>query len=358
MNDPSQHVVDPSVLPEEIVLELPDLGQDPLMPDKMDDHADDVQISFQLISALSPHLKSLIQKLVNGDEGSAFGVSSDGLAEYAKELLMLAVLTETDQQLNAIREGQEEILAYLVQKDKSELKGDLNFLTSILTDFKYNWSNSQYKRSHHTKVLDIRHSADQKIDFYREQVKKKLKKKVGWRADKDIKDQLQRVLQAFKNYQFALYMFAFSSFVDVLLLGNFEAGYLNGVAERIKRYIRDYQDLYHKSLERLEGYLMASIETSALKGLAGASQAAGKTIAKIPVIGEKQLNESLIEGGEKLKDMASERTIQSMQPFLEVGKDYSQPFVENVKMLKDLHSGEWDFFIDQENLYLRKKKKE
>jgi hypothetical protein len=83
-------------------------------------------------------------------------------------LFMAAALANIDKKLDSIQETQQEILDFLVQKDKSELKGDLNFLSDVLNNYKYNWNNEKYINSNHIKVLDIKQSAERKIIFYRE----------------------------------------------------------------------------------------------------------------------------------------------------------------------------------------------
>ena len=128
-------------------------------------------------------------------------------------IFMAAALANIDKKLDSIQEIQQEMLEFLEQKEKSELRGDLKFLTDILDNYRYNWNNDMYKRSCHVKTLDIRQSASQKVDFYQKQITSKLQKKVFLHSDQDVKKQLEKISSEFKDYQLALYLFSFSSFI-------------------------------------------------------------------------------------------------------------------------------------------------
>lgn len=87
-------------------------------------------------------------------------------------LFMAAALMSINKKLDSIQESEKEIIEFLEQKEKSKLRGNLNFLTDVLNNYKFNWTNEKYKSSHHIKVLDIKQDAEQSILFYREQINK------------------------------------------------------------------------------------------------------------------------------------------------------------------------------------------
>ncbi len=53
-------------------------------------------------------------------------------------------------------------------------------------------------------------------------------------------------------YQLALYTFSFSSFLEVMLLENFDTNYLNSITSKIQEYSGDYTALYEKCVEKIE----------------------------------------------------------------------------------------------------------
>lgn len=267
-------------------------------------------------------------------------------------LFMAAALANIDKKLDSIQETQQEILDFLVQKDKSELKGDLNFLSDVLSNYKYNWNNEKYINSNHIKVLDIKQSAERKIIFYRDQISVNIGKNFFLHSDQDVKNQLEKIQSEFKDYQLALYLYSFSSFLEVMLLENFDVAFLDGVVGKIEDYSFKYRELYTKCYDEIEGYSKSSIQSRLLNGLSIASRAAGKAIEKVPVISRSQIDETLIETGDKIGASSSKRTIKTMQTLVDKQNSYITPFVENIKTVNRLYNRPLEIVFDRENIYL------
>lgn len=266
-------------------------------------------------------------------------------------LVMATLLISIDKKLDAVQEGQQEIYGFLVQKEKSQARGNLNFLSDVLTQYKFNWNNEKYKASNHIKVLDIRQSSEQQIDFYSEQIKTQLKKKSFMLGDKDVAKLIEKVRTEFNNYQLALYLLAFSSLVEVLLLENFDSAYLSSIINRIEDHASSYRALYEASYDRFEDFSKSSLQSSVLKSLAGASRIAGKTIAKVPGMGDSQLDSTLIDRGEKLTDFASRRTDEVIKLLGDSQTNFLQPFIDNIAMINRLHNDPVEIVFDSENIY-------
>lgn len=267
-------------------------------------------------------------------------------------LFMAIALANIDKKLDTIQEMQQELMSFLVQKERSELKGDIKFLADTLSNYKHNWNNEKFKNSSHVKVLDIRQAADRKIDFYREQIASKISKKSFLHSDQDVKKQLGDIESEFSDYQLAVYLFAFSSFLEVMLLENFNAAYLDCVTQKIEEHSMQYRELYSKCYDQLEGYSKTSIQSQLLKGLAAANKVAGEAIAKVPVISKSQIDETLIKAGDKLGEFNSKRTGQTLVQFVEKQSAYVRPFVDNINTVNRLYNQPTELLFDQENFYL------
>ena len=63
-------------------------------------------------------------------------------------------------------------------------------------------------------------------------------------SDQTVNKQLQAVQDQFKDYQLALYTLAFSSFLDVMLVGNYDKEYLSSISEKLDDYSMKYRELY------------------------------------------------------------------------------------------------------------------
>ena len=263
-------------------------------------------------------------------------------------IFMAAVLANVEKKLDSIQDMQKEMMDFLVQKEKADLKGNLNFLFDVFNNYKYNWNNEMYKNSNHIKVLDIRQEAEKKIAFYREQIIAKVNKKSFIHSDQTVNKQLQMVQDQFKDYQLALYLFGFSSFLEVMLLGNFGKDYLTGISEKLEKYSLHYRELYTKCYDEIESYS----STSVLKGIAKASTSVGKIVEKIPVISKGQADEALIAAGDKLDELNAGKLRKQMSSLIERQSNSIRPFIENIDTVNELCNKPVELLVDKENLYI------
>lgn len=267
-------------------------------------------------------------------------------------IFMAAALANIEKKLDAIQDMQKEMMDFLVQKEKSDLKGNLNFLFDVFNNYKYNWKNEMYKNSNHIKVLDIKQEAEKKIAFYREQIIAKVNKKSFINSDQTVNKQLQSVQDQFKDYQLALYLLGFSSFLEVMLLGNFDADYLTGISDKLEKYSLKYRELYTKCYDEIESYSSTSVQSSMLKGIAKASTSVGKFVEKIPVISKGQADEALIAAGDKLDELNDGKLRKQMRSLIEHQSNSIRPFIENIDTVNELCNKPVQLLVDKDNLYI------
>lgn len=267
-------------------------------------------------------------------------------------LLVAATLANIDKKLDAIQETQQEMLDFIVQKEKSNLKGDLDFLMDIYNNYKHNWNSEKYKTANHFKALDIRQNAARMIDFYREQIKKRISKKAFLHSDQDVKKQLVQVQDEFKDYQLALYLYGFGYFLEILLQENFDAAYLDAVSKKVEDMSFQYRELYSLAYEQIEGYTKTSLQSKLVGGLSAVNKAAGETIAKIPVISKSQIDETLIEAGQKLGTYKEKRVSATMRKLVDRQSSCVRPFIDNIDMVNQMYNQPMTLIFNEENLYL------
>jgi hypothetical protein len=266
-------------------------------------------------------------------------------------MFMAIALYSVDCKLDSIHEAQQEMIEFLELKERSELKGNLNYLTDVLNNYKYNWTNEQYKKANHLKVLDIKQDSEQKILFYREQIEKTSKKQLLLHGDKDVKTKLGKIQSDFEGYQLALYLFSFSSFLEVMLLENYESAYLDATARKIEDYALRYRELYTGCYNLIEGDLQSSLQSHLLKGLASASKAVGGATSNIPGVGKTQIDETLIKTGGRLEAFRSKRTDRTMEQFINHQSSAIRPFVDNIDNINALYNQPIELLFDEDNCY-------
>lgn len=169
-------------------------------------------------------------------------------------LFMAAALMNIEKKLDLIQQTQEEILEFLEERERATLQGNLNTLGDVMSNFKYNWDNEKYKTNKHILVQQIKKESETSIILYRDQIAKKLKKRSLIHSDQEVKAVLNKLQAQFKDYQLALYLYSYSTFLEVLLLGNFGKGYLNSVEHRIAEYSFQYRELYTDCYNLMESY--------------------------------------------------------------------------------------------------------
>ena len=267
-------------------------------------------------------------------------------------LLVAAALANIDKKLDAIQEVQQEMLDFLTQKEKSALKADLNFLMDIQNNYKYNWNSEKYKAANHAKVLDIRQEAARQIDFYQEQIKKQLGKKALLHSDHDVQKMLEKVQGEFKEYQLALYIYGFAYFLEVVLQENYEKAYLSAIAKRIDKMAFQYREFYSLAYSQIENLSKSSLQAHLFGGLSAINKGAGTAIAKIPGINKSQIDETLIEAGERIGAYKNRRVQTTMQQLLERQSSCVRPFIDNINAVNRLYNEPVTLIFNHDTLYL------
>ncbi len=268
-------------------------------------------------------------------------------------LFLAAALMNIEKKLDAIQQIQEEILQFLEEKERATLQGNLNVLGDVMNNFKYNWDSEQYKANKHILVQQIKKEAEASIILYREQIGKRLGKRSFLHSDLEVSNMLKKLQSQLKDYRLALYLYAYSTFLEVMLLGNFNQGYLDSVEQRIAEYAYQYRELYTKCYTLMENYSKSSVQAGMLSGLAAASKFMGSAIAKVPVIRKSQLDENLIEAGGKLGAHGQQRAAAGLNGLTQLSADVTRPFVENIRVVNNLYNQPVKCLMDSGNIYFQ-----
>lgn len=265
-------------------------------------------------------------------------------------LFMAVALMTVEKKLDDMQELQQEILDYLKAQEKAKILGNINTLNDILNNYKYNCDNEKYKTNKHILIQDIRRESEQSLILCRDQIERQIAKKSFTHSDKEVKAKIRKLQGEFRKYQQALYLYSFGSFLEVMLLENFDSQYLDSVSSRIEEYTFNYRELYTNCYNRLEGFSQASIQSVLIKGLAGISKGTGGVIAKIPVISKGNVDESLVSSGNWLEKENVRKTRNTMEQ-LKSAAQCSAPFVDNIKEVNRIFNQPQEILFDVENIY-------
>ena len=253
-------------------------------------------------------------------------------------LFMAAALMEINKKLDAIQETQKEMFDYIKNKDKAQLRGDLETLSDVLSNYRFNWDNAQYKSNKHILVQRIRNDAEKAVIQHRAEIKGKLTKKGPIHIDWDVREKASAVRSDLDEYRLAVYLYAFSSFLEVMLLENFDPDYLTGVVDKIEGYSIAYRQLYTQVYDFIEEHADSSVRAIALGGLSGAMGLLGKAIERTPVGDCTLIDEALQDAGKGLGEFNADVKNGMMDEIVKAKSSDVRPFVDSIENVNRLYN--------------------
>lgn len=268
-------------------------------------------------------------------------------------LFMAATLISIDKKLNVIQETQQNILEFIQDDKRAKIKGNLAFLCDTLSNYKYNWSNETFKQNMHVKVLDIKQESEQNITFYQEQIRKRLDARNRLITDKQIKDTMKKMQTDIEYLRFSVYSFAYTSFLEMVLLENFDSDYIKSILSQISKHSYHYRKTYTQCYNWFEDKEKSSVNTKVIGGLSAFSNGTGNTINKIPVIGDSKFDKSLVAFSKHLKNLKQTKLDDVIDNFRQSKDPYVQVFTECINTLDELHNKPVEILFDNDNLYLK-----
>lgn len=267
-------------------------------------------------------------------------------------MIIAVALMSINRKLDDISNTQKDILAFLEMKEKAALLGNLSFLSDVINNYKFNWNNAQYKNSNHIKVLDIKQESEQSIALFKSQIEAVFERKSLFHLDKDAKDRAAKLFSRFTDYQLAVYLYAFSSYVDVLMLENFESAYLQRIEDKIQNYALEYREKYSECYSKLEKFSHGSVESLVMKGAGETGKFFGNVIKSIPMFKDSNIDKDMNENASKLEEMEVRKNENIAAQLIGRQKVDVTPFIENLKTMDHLYNDPQVILFDKEKLYI------
>jgi hypothetical protein len=261
-------------------------------------------------------------------------------------------MTEVNRKLDAIADLQNDMYEYMTMRDKAKLRGSLEYLQSIAETYRFNWDNEAYKTAQLQKAVDIKQESLQSVIAIRSLIEKSLGHsnlvEVRSAAEKDLGE----LLDLLKDYQLSLHLFSFSSFAEVLLLGNFDHDYLEKIATDIREKALHYRELYTACFDAVERRTESSVESKLLGGVSKLGKGLSNVVAKTPVGDRTQIDEALGEAGERLGSFNAKKNADLKNRLIEVKDPGVVPFAESIESLAEVFDGDTELLTDGESFYL------
>ena len=267
-------------------------------------------------------------------------------------LALAVVMMEIKKKLDIIQETQVEILQFLHRDKESELEGSINALADILEQYRFNDDNAIWKSGKLTVVTTIKGKAESNIIFYRKCIAAEMDKQRAFHSYSDAEKVKKSLERFFKYYQLSVYLSAYASFLEVVLAGNYEQDYLEHMAAKIREYAFQYRMDYSNCYERLEEYMKGSLQAVVLGRIGKAGTAAGKMLAKVPILSKGPVDEALIMAGKKIEGAGVDRGKTAMKDFRNIRDAGTEVFARNIETFNELCNRPLEVLFDGDEVYL------
>lgn len=267
-------------------------------------------------------------------------------------MMMAVALYSVEKQLGEITEMEKQILSFLEQEKESEIEGDLKTLTYIIQNYKYNWDKEQFISGNYKLTMDIRRTAEKNLRFSRKQIAEAKKTTILPMANQVVKTAEKSLEKKFKYYRLTLYVYALASFVEVMLLGNFQEEYILQTKATIEKYSEEYTQSYLESAAYIDKISGTAIEANAINALGTAGAALGNLLGKVPVLKEGPVDEWLMDSGDRLKQAGEDMKKKSALKFEVVSDAGTELFVTRFDEMNQIYNHTDAICFDAEKLYL------
>ena len=305
--------------------------------------------------------------LLRGFEMGSKGVKTQGLFKSVEGLnttvtttmpinpatmCMAVAIMSIDKKMDRIIELEQSILDQIIAKERAELRNNIDFLSDVLRDYRYNWNNDRFLDGNHVMALQIKKESGTYIRKYRELIEKNLKINGVIKGDADISKAIKKIARDMNEYQIAVYVYAFASLVEIMLKGNFNSEYLKKVSDRIEDNSIQYRELYTKAYNKLLHKADTTVESQIIGALSSIGKAAGNLAAKSPALDLLDVDDALRHGSKKLSKINDKKIARELQRIESKQAVYIRPFVDNISILDKAYNEPVQIMFDDKYIYL------
>lgn len=278
--------------------------------------------------------------------------SSTGVVIDPVTMMMAVALFSIEQQLGKIEEMQKQILSFIQEDKEAQIEGDIDVLMSTMREYKHNWNNEKYNQNHAMQALDIKRKAAQNIRFYKKQIAD-IQDESHILVGNSIIDSVNNRLQAaLRYYRLSLYTYSLASFMEILLLGNYQEKNISEVKGTIENYSLEYREVFTSCSSYLGSIAKGSIEKTAVKGLGVVENTLGNFIGSIPLIKEGQVDEWLLKTASSHKEFAGEMEKGVLEQLASVSNPGTSVFVDKLDEMIRIYNHTEQIYCDDKKIYL------
>ena len=267
-------------------------------------------------------------------------------------MMMSVALAGIEQELGEIKELSKQIFSFLEHEKESEIESDLEILNRSISDFRFNLEDEKYLINNHKQVMDIKRTANKNMLFYKKEIKDDLSKDKLFTTNNSMNSIIEDIQKKFRYYRLSLYIYSFSTFMEILLLGNYKNDYLLSKKEELDELDNEYSEVFNNALEYVKKNANKSLEGNVLSGLGSAGKAIGNLAEKLKI---KNVDNWLNEKGDNLKQSGQNIKDDFATKFDDIKESNSRPFINQIEKVDCIYNKTKEIYFDKENIYLEMK---
>lgn len=277
-------------------------------------------------------------------------VKTNNIMEIDPTIMMMSVaLVGIEAELGEIKELSKKIFSFLEHDKEAETESDLEILNKSINDFKYNLENETYLSNNHKQVMDIKRTSNKNIVFYKKQLKDYLSKDKLFTTDSSMNSIIEEIQKQFRYYRLSLYIYSFATFMEVLLLGNYNSDYLLSKKDELDELDNEYLNTFNNALDYIKKNANKSLESNVLSGLGSAGKTLGNLAEKIKV---KNVDAWLNEKGNNLKHTSQDIKDNYVTKFDEIKNTNTKVFTSQLDKVNSIYNKTKEIYFDKDNIYL------
>lgn len=268
-------------------------------------------------------------------------------------LAMAIALAQITRKLDCLQETADEMFDYLKIKDKASVRASLETLSAIMGDYRFNWNNAQFKEAKYSLVQTINRDARQYMIELKARIASKLEKKGLVELRLQTESAAEEILDMLKEYQLAMYLYSYSTFLGVMLLENYDHGYLEGKAASIKDNALEYRRVYTDCFDAIESRNLNSADAKVFGMLSAGAKGLGKVAKKTPLSKRAPIDKALSMAGLKIEQFDSDVNERMYGRLTEAKDPAVMPLAECIQAVDCVYNQPCELLVDSEALYFR-----
>lgn len=261
-------------------------------------------------------------------------------------------MVQINLKLDSIIDMQKEIFDYIKIKDHSKQIGNFNQLSEIFSDYKYYWSDVNYRKEKVLLVQAIKLSAEQKIVQYNDLIKKVIEKEPSFLWGDYTKKKANNAAVYLQEYQTAICIYSFSTFLEKLLNGNFQKAPIESTIERIKEHTNKYLALIEWCKEQIIYESKITPKAGLVNRIVLSTYYFGNGVQSVPICKNTSIDLKLINASKALNSKKWENIYKTSDLLCNYNVDATLPFINSLNEISRLYNSDIELLSDGKDMYL------